>query len=680
MDHPAAAVALLVALLALYASGASAGWVDPDTPEEMRRTISLVDNTEYDLVMSDEFNVPGRSFKDGHDKMWTALDKSDDDYSASGGGSLHFYNSSAVTTTKDGMLKIASFIEPTRWTRLDPVAKKNVREKKDFKSGMVQSWNKFCFTGGIVEVDVILPGDPFIGGLWPAIWILGNLGRSTYEVSTNNIWPWSYNTCNRKMQPAQALSACNKQNHYGMHPNQGRGATEIDIIEGMMGDSNGPLPGTSPNVSLPYVDMTLQVAPGIPLNRPQTGHPPLKEAILTSKGQEQFAAQTWYEGLEFYGNTSLNPFFYGTYLAETKKGEPVLRSKKQAFQADAVGAMHQLVPAHFKKMHTFRIEWQPGPGGRIDWFTKAHKVNETDSIEGDGKGTDWVRAFTLKDKSLSSLMGSQIPNEPSYLIMNTAISSTWAFPYDVPEWCEKCYDCSNSTCSCAFNPGFCNMMRKGVAMYIDHVRVYQSKDDSTHVGNAHTVGCDPPDYPTREYIKGHEYRYMRQPPFVLKDKYPLRKVESGGGACDVDDDCGCNITSVSLSRNHSVDSKQQHRCTGRGQCVESVLAGRIFSRGPKRVCQCNSGFTGPNCLAIDHIDDSPSAYAIKLEKSLLADVPRVLMTPFTLVILVIFVVGFNVSLVCIMNKRREDKLPDASFTRLDGMASESNRLITGRSI
>lgn len=208
--------------------------------------------------MSDEFNVDGRTFKDGHDKMWTALDKSDDDYSASGGGSLHFYNSSAVTT-QNGMLNIKSYIEPTRWSRLDVVDKKKVSEKKDFKSGMVQSWNKFCFTGGIVEVDVIMPGDPFIGGLWPAIWILGNLGRSTYEVSTNNIWPWSYNTCDRKKQPAQALSACNKQNHYGMHPNQGRGATEIDIIEGMMGDSNGPLPGTSPNISLPYVDMTLQV-------------------------------------------------------------------------------------------------------------------------------------------------------------------------------------------------------------------------------------------------------------------------------------------------------------------------------------------------------------------------------------------------------------------------------------
>ena len=105
-----------------------------------------------------------------------------------------------------------------------------------------------------------MPGDPFIGGLWPAIWILGNLGRSTYEVSTNNIWPWSYNKCDRKKQHAQVLSACNRQNHYGMHPFQGRGATEIDIIEGMMGDSNGPLPDTKPNISLPYVDMTLQVS------------------------------------------------------------------------------------------------------------------------------------------------------------------------------------------------------------------------------------------------------------------------------------------------------------------------------------------------------------------------------------------------------------------------------------
>jgi hypothetical protein len=44
-----------------------------------------------------------------------------------------------------------------------------------------------------------------------------------------------------------------------MHPFQGRGATEIDIVEVMTGDSNGPLPGTDPPVSIPYADFTLQV-------------------------------------------------------------------------------------------------------------------------------------------------------------------------------------------------------------------------------------------------------------------------------------------------------------------------------------------------------------------------------------------------------------------------------------
>ena len=208
--------------------------------------------------MSDEFNVPNRTFADGHDPMWTALDKPDDDASAAGGGSQQFYNSSFVTTEK-GMLKISTKIGKTRWNRYDHVNKKWKTEETHFNSGMVQSWEKFCFTGGIVEIDVILPGDPYVGGLWPAVWMLGNLGRATYESSTNNIWPWSYDTCDRELQPAQTISACNTENHFGMHPLQGRGATEIDILEIMTGDSDGPLPSTDPPITLPYADMTLQV-------------------------------------------------------------------------------------------------------------------------------------------------------------------------------------------------------------------------------------------------------------------------------------------------------------------------------------------------------------------------------------------------------------------------------------
>jgi beta-glucanase (GH16 family) len=211
--------------------------------------------------MSDEFNVPNRTFKDGHDPVWTALDKSDDDASSAGGGSMQFYNSSTVTTTEDGFLKISTKPGVTEWNRYDHVKRRWKHEKTHYLSGMVQSWEKFCFTGGIVEIDVIFPGDPFIGGLWPAVWMLGNLGRATYESSTNNIWPWSYDKCDRELQEAQALSACNTQNHYGLNPYQGRGATEIDIVEVMAGDSNGPLPSTDPPVSIPYADMTLQVRP-----------------------------------------------------------------------------------------------------------------------------------------------------------------------------------------------------------------------------------------------------------------------------------------------------------------------------------------------------------------------------------------------------------------------------------
>jgi hypothetical protein len=325
------------------------------------------------------------------------------------------------------------------------------------------------------------------------------------------------------------------------------------------------------------------------------------------------------------GNTSINPFFYGTYLAETKPNEPVTRSKKQAFQADAVGVIHQLTTAHFEKPHTFRLEWQPGPGGRLDWFVKTYRYNETSYYEGDGNGQEWVRAFTLHDHSLKKLMGSQIPIEPSYLIFNVAISSTWGFPYDAPDWCPKCYDCDDPRCACSFYPGFCEMLRSGnTAMYIDHIRVYQSRDPDAHVGANHTVGCDPPDYPTKEWVSGHEYRYMRNPPFSYLDKHPLRQVQRGGGTCTNDSDCGAKIPHLNVSAAATSSSSSHHSSSssaaetsdghvsiqGHGRCVSSLNGGMFTSEPVGKVCECHPGFTGPHCLALDHVDDSPSAYVL----------------------------------------------------------------------
>ena len=319
-----------------------------------------------------------------------------------------------------------------------------------------------------------------------------------------------------------------------------------------------------------------------------------------------------------HGNTSINPFFYGTYLAETKPNEPVTRTKKQAFQADAVGVAHQLTPAHFNKSHTFRLEWQPGQGGRLDWFVQGHRYNSTEAFEGNGDGKDWVLAYSLKDKSLSDLMGSQIPIEPTYFIFNTAVSSTWGFPYDTPDWCPKCYDCDDPKCACAFYPGFCQMLRsEKTAMYIDHVRVYQSRDPDAHVGFNHTVGCDPPEFPTKEWIVGHSYRYMRNPPFSYADKHPLRVVQRGGGDCASDADCGGDVTKPNLTAVYEAGGSkgnwtgrllERHSPSeGRGKCVLALTTGMFLTRPTGKVCSCNTGFTGPHCLAIDHIDDSPSA-------------------------------------------------------------------------
>jgi hypothetical protein len=44
-------VVLAVTLLGASAPRVvSAGWIDPDTPQEAMTTLSLVDNTEYELV------------------------------------------------------------------------------------------------------------------------------------------------------------------------------------------------------------------------------------------------------------------------------------------------------------------------------------------------------------------------------------------------------------------------------------------------------------------------------------------------------------------------------------------------------------------------------------------------------------------------------------------------------
>ncbi|KAJ7059434.1 beta-glucan synthesis-associated protein-domain-containing protein [Mycena amicta] len=52
---------------------------------------------------------------------------------------------------------------------------------------MMSTWNKFCFTGGLILANVMLPGTTNVFGLWPALWTMGNLGRAGYGATLDGM-------------------------------------------------------------------------------------------------------------------------------------------------------------------------------------------------------------------------------------------------------------------------------------------------------------------------------------------------------------------------------------------------------------------------------------------------------------------------------------------------------------
>ena len=80
---------------------------------------------------------------------------------------LHFYKSENVQTT-NGVLNITTNFKENYYKAFDEETKKFYLDTKHVQSGMVQGWNKFCMTGGIIEFSARLPGKSSVGGLWPA--------------------------------------------------------------------------------------------------------------------------------------------------------------------------------------------------------------------------------------------------------------------------------------------------------------------------------------------------------------------------------------------------------------------------------------------------------------------------------------------------------------------------------
>ncbi|SPO38112.1 related to KRE6 - glucan synthase subunit [Pseudozyma flocculosa] len=411
--------------------------VDPDTPQEARTRMTVDGKKKMVLVFSDEFNQDGRSFYPGDDPFWQAVDLH---YWST--GNYEWYSPEAVTTA-GGALQIT----------LSEAQTNNL----NFRSGMLQTWNQFCFTGGYIEVSMVLPGAPDASGLWPAAWTMGNLGRAGYGATNDGMWPYTYDSCDvgtLKNQtyptggpiaaettgvwvkengpgvsylPGQRLSrcTCDGEDHPGpKHPDGsyvGRSAPEIDIIEATASSQAG---------GKGHASMSAQLAPF--------------DAYYYMKNTTADAV--------VYDNAAqgqLNSYHGGVYQ-EAASG--IATVKSEAYN-ETNG-----------QFDTYGFEYKPGSDqdSYITWTLGGDPV--------------WTLHPSAIGPNPQMEIGQRlIPVEPMYIILNLGISSG----FTVVQW---------------------DRLKFPATMLVDYVRVWQVEGEEN-------VGCDPPDFPTADYIQRHSEAY-----------------------------------------------------------------------------------------------------------------------------------------------------------------------------
>ncbi|KAL0243411.1 hypothetical protein I308_105377 [Cryptococcus tetragattii IND107] len=403
--------------------------IDNDTPQEAY-TRTGFDGKTYNLVFSDEFEKEGRTFFPGDDPFWTGVDLN---YWPT--GDLEWYDPAAITT-KDGHLVITI----------------NQQEIHDlnFRSGMLQSWNQMCFQYSIyIEASVSLPGNNNVGGFWPGVWMMGNLGRPGYGATTDGTWPYSYDSCDYgtlanqtnpqgtgpegaltsgandgpiSYLPGQRMSSCTckGEDHAGPDVTYGRGVPEIDVLEGQI----------DLTVNRGQVSQSAQFAPF------DAGY----EFLNTSKGAIQYDTDI----------TIWNSYKGGTY-------QEAVSSLTYIDSNNYVGTSG--------KFGIYGFEMFSDPNNRnsgyITWVA-------------DGKKSWTMYPAAVGPLSSMNIGQRLISEEPMAMVINFGMSNN-------------------------FQAIDLNHLTFPAEMHVDYMRVYQRSEGR--------IGCDPDDRPTAAYIKKHPNAY-----------------------------------------------------------------------------------------------------------------------------------------------------------------------------
>ncbi|KAF7339606.1 Glycoside hydrolase family 16 protein [Mycena sanguinolenta] len=247
------------------------GLIDQDTPKDAYTIDSYHSpGTKLQLVFSDEFETPGRTFYPGDDPYWEAVD-------------LHYCISNlALPPILMGRQFCREWYDPAGATTNNGALEITLSQKEthglNYQGGLISSWNKFCFTGGLLVAAVTLPGTNNIHGLWPAVWAMGNLGRAGFGASLEGMWPYTYDACDVGTAPNQTINGlpeaatingdpgvggelsylpgqrlsrctCQGESHPGpVHEDGsyvGRSAPEIDVFEAQISNDAGQVSQSS---------------------------------------------------------------------------------------------------------------------------------------------------------------------------------------------------------------------------------------------------------------------------------------------------------------------------------------------------------------------------------------------------------------------------------------------------
>ncbi|KAJ3570177.1 hypothetical protein NP233_g4569 [Leucocoprinus birnbaumii] len=435
--------------------------IDKDTPKDAYTKKSyMYPNQKLQLVFSDEFNQDGRTFYPGDDPFWEAVD-------------LHYWGTNDLewydpqqATTEGGALRL----------RLAQVANPADNHNMKYRSGMIQSWNKFCFTGGLVETSVTLPGGTKVSGLWPAMyvslliltrlqesadldvaapfessWAMGNLGRAGYGATLEGMWPYSYDACDvgtlpnqtfpGTQNPAAALSGGDPQwdGVLSFLPGQRLSACTCP------GESHpGPVrsDGTYVGRAAPEIDV-------------------FEATIAGGIGQVSQSAQ-WapYNAGYKWLNNSDNLIIYDPQITELNAYHGGVYQQTTSGLSNTNQSCYELETGCFA---VYGFEYKPGfDKSYITWVNNG------------------VQAWTMMGAGMAADPETQIharpvPVEPMYLIANLGFSPNFGY-----------IDFDN--------------LQFPATMSVDYIRVYQPED-------AINIGCDPVDYPTMNYIQTFEEAY-----------------------------------------------------------------------------------------------------------------------------------------------------------------------------